>query len=284
MIRSSLWMGDFYPPCTARFEESKGVYVIMKLNWDPTKVDQGQVMHDLSFIRDMIEAKRLPKRLREYEEGYRKQISRELHDGIGQALSTMGLYVSLAKETLREDQEAAIEHLSRLESLLERTVEETHRMAMNLRPSIVDDMGLVPALRFLYEDFGDRTGIGVNLKTNLAGHLEDRDVETALYRMAQEGLCNIEKHASATQTAIELDRRNSKLILVIKDNGSGFDVQEASNKGMGLISMQERACLLGGHAAIKSKRNEGTEIRIEVCCKNFAETEVNRVRSYHPDR
>lgn len=257
----------------------------MKLSWYPVKNDQCEVTDGLRIIRDVTESKMLPKRLRESEERYRKQISRELHDGIGQALSTMGLYVSLAKETLRENQQETLEHLSRLESLLERTVEETHRLAMNLRPSILDDMGLVPALRFLYEGFGARTGIGVNLKTILADRVGDRDVETALYRMTQEGLCNIEKHASATQTAIELDRRDSKLILVIKDNGSGFDVRGASNKGMGLISMQERASLLGGHVVIKSKRNQGTEVKIEVFCNNFAETsEVNRARTYHPDR
>lgn len=256
----------------------------MKLSWYPVKHDQDEVTHDLGIIRDVTETKMLPKRLRESEERYRKQISRELHDGIGQALSTMGLYLSLAKETLGENQQQTLEHLSRLESLLARTVEETQRLAMNLRPSIIDDMGLVPALRFLYEDFGARTGIGVNLKTNLADKIGDRDVETALYRMTQEGLCNIEKHASATQTAIELNKRDGKLILVIKDNGSGFDVREALNKGMGLISMRERASLLGGQVAIKSKRNQGTEVRIEVFSKTFTETEVNRVRSYHPTR
>lgn len=256
----------------------------MKLSWHPAQYDQGGVTHGVGILRDVTETEMLRKRLREFNEGYRKQISRELHDGIGQALSTMGLYVSLAKQTLREDQETALEHLSRLESLLERTVEETHRLAMNLRPSVLDDMGLLPALRVLYEDFGARTGIDINLKTNLDNSLGDRDVETALYRITQEGLCNIEKHASATRTLIKLDRRDSKLLLVIKDNGSGFDVREASNRGMGLISMQERACLLGGHMAIKSKRNQGTEIRIEVFCDNLTEREVICVGTYYSDR
>ena len=196
----------------------------------------------------------------------------------------MGLYVSLAKETLVENQRAAMQHLSTLESLLERTVEETHRLAMNLRPSILDDMGLVPALRFLYEDFGARTGIDINLRTNLEEKLWDIDVETALYRITQEALSNIEKHASATKTAVELHQRGLKLILLIKDNGSGFDVREASNKGLGLINMEERVSLLGGRLAIKSKRKQGTEVRIEVFCDNFTERGVIRVGTYHSDR
>jgi len=258
----------------AQFTHRKEDISHHELCWYPIKDDQDEVTYGLKIIRDVTETKMLRKRIRESEEGYRKQISRELHDGIGQALNTMGLYVSLAKATVEEDQQAALGHLSRLESLLEQTVEETHRLAMNMRPSMLDDLGLVPALRFLYEDFGARNGIGVNLETNLADKVGDRDVETALYRMTQEGLCNIEKHASATQTVIKLDQRDSRLILLIKDNGSGFDVQEASNKGMGLISMQERASLLGGHVAIKSKRNQGTEVRIEVFCKHFTGTDV----------
>ena len=251
----------------------------MKLSWHSIKSDQREVTHGLRTMMDVTQTKMLPKILRESEERYRKQISRELHDGIGQALSTMGLYVSLVKETLGESHQVALEHLSKLESLLERTVEETHRLAMNLRPSVLDEMGLVPALRFLYEDFGSRTGIGISLKTNLADRVGNRDVETALYRMTQEGLCNIEKHANATQTAIELDRRDSLLILVIKDNGSGFDLREAADKGIGLTSMRERASLLGGNVVIKSKRDQGTEVKIEVFCKNFAKTEVSRVRN-----
>ena len=258
----------------AQFTHRKEDISHHELCWYPIKDDQDEVTYGLKIIRDVTETKMLRKRIRESEEGYRKQISRELHDGIGQALNTMGLYVSLAKATVEEDQQAALGHLSRLESLLERTVEETHRLAMNMRPFLLDDMGLVPALRFLYEDFGARTGIAVNLETNLADKVGDRDVESALYRMTQEALSNIEKHASATQTTIELDQRDSRFILLIKDNGSGFDVREASNKGMGLIGMQERASLLGGHVAIKSKRNQGTKVRIELICKNFTERDV----------
>ena len=228
--------------------------------------------YHLKIISDVTETRMLRRRIRASEEAYRKQISRELHDGIGQALNTMGLYVSLAKETLGQNQQAVMEHLSNLESLLERTVDETHRLAMNMRPSVLDDMGLVPALRFLCKDVGTRTGMDIHLRANLAERLRDREVETALYRMTQEGLCNIEKHASATRSVIKLDQRDSRLILRIQDNGSGFDVREAWNQGMGLMGMQERASLLGGQVTIKSKRDQGTEIRIEVFHEVFHRT------------
>jgi len=258
----------------AQVMDSKSNLFRHELSWNP----MGEARHDLRYhlkiISDVTEARMLRKKIRASEEAYRRQISRELHDGIGQALNTMGLYVSLAKETLGQSQQAVMEHLSKLESLLERTVDETHRLAMDMRPSVLDDMGLVPALRFLCKDVETRTGMEICLRTNLAERLRDREVETALYRMTQEGLCNIEKHASATRSVVKLDQKNPKLTLLIQDNGSGFDVQEASNQGMGLMGMQERASLLGGQVTIKSKRDQGTEIRIEVFSSNVNGTEV----------
>jgi two-component system sensor histidine kinase NreB len=258
----------------ARFTVSKGGSSDHGISWFPENVDQDNATYGPEIISDTTETKMLRKSIRETEEAYRKQVSRDLHDGIGQALNTMGLYVSLAKETLGEDQQAALEHLCRLESLVQHTVKETHRLAMNLRPSVLDDSGLVPALRLLCEDFGARTGIGVHLTTTLVNRLGDRDVESALYRITQECLCNIEKHARATQTAIELDQKDSTLTLRVRDNGSGFDAREASNKGMGLMSMQERASLLGGHVAIKSKKKQGTEVKIEISNGHHAEGDV----------
>ena len=111
---------------------------------------------------------------------------------------------------------------------------------------------------------------GYELAKSLADKLGNKDVETALYRIVQEGLCNIEKHARATHAVVELKKRDSQVVLRIEDDGSGFDTREALNKGMGLLGMEERTCLLGGNMTLESKKNRGTEIKIVFLCENLA--------------
>ena len=253
-----------------KFTDRKGSLRYHEASWYPIENERSDVAYGVKIIRDVTETKILQKRIRESEEEYRKHVSRELHDGIGQALNTMGLYLSLARDGLVENRQAAMEHLSKAELLLEQTVRETDRLAINLRPSALDHLGLIPALRSLCEDFDARTGIRIVLKTSLADKLGNKDVETALYRIVQEGLCNIEKHARATHAVVELKKRDSQVVLRIEDDGSGFDTREASNKGLGLLGMEERTCLFGGNMTLESKENRGTEITIEFLCENLA--------------
>jgi signal transduction histidine kinase len=248
----------------AKLTESAKDIADQRLSWFTKEDGTGDIMYGGKALREQAEINTSQRRITESEEAYRKQISRDLHDGIGQALNTMSVYVFLAKETLGENQQAALEHLCKLESLLQQTVKETHRLAVSLRPSVLDDWGLVPALRFLCEDFGARTGIGVHLKTTITDKLEEKDVETTIFRIVQECLSNIEKHAKATRAVVELEQQNSTVTLRIEDNGSGFDTQQASKTGIGLMGIQERASLLGGHLAIKSRKNHGTEVKIEI--------------------
>ncbi len=259
------------PSSTRRFRDKQGNVWHHEISAYPIRDDQGQITYSIKIIRDVTKTRGLEKKLRESEERYKEHVSRELHDGVGQLLNTMALHVALAKDELTESSKTALEPLSKVESLLQRTVDEVHRLAVNLRPSELDDLGLVPALRLLCRDFGDRTGIAIDLETNVADKLGDKGMETAVYRMVQEGLCNVEKHSHATRTSIKLDERGPQVILIIKDNGLGFDSSEASNKGMGLISMQERASLLGGNVTVKSEKGRGTEIRIDILSKPVPE-------------
>ncbi len=247
-----------------KFTDRKGDLCYHEISVYPIRDDKKQVTHTIKIIRDITETKILQRKLRESEEKYRKHVSRELHDGIGQALNTMGLYLSLAKDELAEGPQAPLEYLSKAESLLQCTIDETHRLALSLRPSALDDLGLISALHFLCEDFGTRTGIAVDLKTNSIDNFEDKEIEIALYRIIQEGLCNIEKHARATRVLIKLDQTNSQIVLLIRDNGCGFRLQKALKKGMGLVGMRERVSLLGGNITIDSKENRGTEVNVEV--------------------
>jgi len=253
-----------------QFTDSKGSLRYHEASWYPIENEHGDVAYGVKIIRDVTETRILQKRIRASEEEYRKHVSRELHDAIGQALNTMGLYLSLAKDALAENRRTAMEHLSKAEFLLEQTVRETHQLAVSMRPSALDDLGLIPALRSLCEDFGARTGVRIALRTSLTDKLGNKDVETALYRIAQEGLCNIEKHARATHAVVELKNRGSQVVLCIQDDGSGFDTREGLSRGMGLLGMEERACLLGGNMTLESKKNRGTEIRIEFLSENLA--------------
>jgi PAS domain S-box-containing protein len=264
---------------TRRFRDKQGNVWHHEISAYPIRDDQGQITYTIKIIRDVTKTRGLEKRLRESEERYKKHVSRELHDGVGQLLNTMALHVALAKDELAESSKAALEPLSKVESLLQHTVDEVHRLAVNLRPSELDDLGLVSALRLLCKDCGDRTGIAIDLETNVADTLGDKDMETAVYRMVQEGLCNIEKHSHATRTSIKLDERGPQVILIIKDNGLGFDSGEASNKGMGLISIQERVSLLGGNVTVKSEKGRGTEIRIDILSKPESEELITCPRS-----
>jgi signal transduction histidine kinase len=259
----------------AKLRENKSDLSDQGFSWLPKKDSQGAATCGGEILSHPAEINMSQKRTTQPEEAYRKQISRDLHDGIGQALNTMSVYVFLAKETLGENQQAALDHLCKLESLLQDTVKETHRLAVNLRPPVLDDWGLVPALRFLCEDFGARTGIGVHLKTTAVDKLAEKEVETALFRITQECLSNIEKHAKATRAVIELDQRNSTLTLRVRDNGAGFSTKEASKTGIGLVGIQERASLLGGHVAITSKKNHGTEVKIKISNGNHTERGAN---------
>lgn len=258
-----------------KFEDKEGNLRYHEVSVYPIRDYNKQITHSIKITRDVTETKVLQKRLRESEEKYRKHVSRELHDGIGQALNAMALYFCLAKDGLAESPQKALEHLSKAESLLRHITDEVHGLALSLRPSALDDLGLISALRSLCDDFATRTGIAVDLKTGSINNFEDfedfkdKEIGTALYRITQEGLCNVEKHAQATHVLIKLDRTDSRIVLLIKDNGSGFEFRGASRKGLGLVGMQERVSLLGGNININSKENRGTEVKIEISLKGL---------------
>ncbi len=213
--------------------------------------------------------RRLPKLIREAQESERRRVARELHDSVIQILSSVKFRLQAIEEKLSATDEATWRDTLKAEAALEKAINEVRRISRNLRPSELDDLGLAPALRSLCSEFGERTGMAVNLSFNRLPRAIPDDIELNLYRIIQEALGNIEKHSSATEVSLRLARQASKLCAAIADNGCGFDPQaprprRAKPGGMGLVDMRERAALLGGQWQLKSQPGTGTEILVEM--------------------
>jgi PAS domain S-box-containing protein len=205
----------------------------------------------------------LSRRLVEAQETERRNIARELHDEIGQALTVMQL--NLQAMLLSPGTEAVSPRLNESLEVVERVLEQVHDISLDLRPSILDDLGLEPALRW----YTERQAALVELKVGFhADRLEQRldpMIETECFRVAQEALTNVVRHAQAKTVTVELRKEDGQLHLRVRDDGVGFDmvpVREQAVRGtsLGLLSMEERASLAGGGLEFKSVRGQGTEV------------------------
>jgi signal transduction histidine kinase len=137
-------------------------------------------------------------------------------------------------------------------------------LAVELRPKALDGFGLVPALERLVETFREQTGIEVDLEPRLGAERLPSDVETTLYRITQEALTNVVKHADATRVSIVLTRRNGSVCAVIEDDGRGFSEGQGTENGLGLLGMRERVALVDGRLTVESSPGAGTTLSIEV--------------------
>ncbi|MCJ7619088.1 MAG: sensor histidine kinase, partial [Anaerolineae bacterium] len=212
----------------------------------------------------------LSSRLIDAQEQERKRIAQELHDELGQALTAMSINLSAIDKQLGVELDPEIaERLAETDSLITRTLEQMREMALDLRPSMLDDLGLLPALRWYVKRYENRTGILVDLEVvGLELRLPEH-IETAMYRVVQEALTNVARHARANRVDIRLQRRDSIFQAFIEDDGSGFDPaevadREAQGRGVGLVGIRERIAALGGSLEIKSHPGKGTRLTIEL--------------------
>ena len=191
----------------------------------------------------------------------RQRLARELHDETGQALTSILLGLKGLEDVAGEEGLAASTSL--LRELVVETLQDVRRLAVELRPKALDDFGLVPALERLVETFRDQTGIAVDLEPRLGGERLPSDVETTLYRITQEALTNVVKHAQANHVSIVLTRRDGSVSAVIEDDGRGFTGKSSTN-GLGLLGMHERVALVDGRLSVESSPGRGTTLSIEV--------------------
>lgn len=204
------------------------------------------------------------------QEDERKRIARELHDETGQALTTMMVDLKCIEDSCKDSQ--IIERIGELRALTAQTLDEVHHLASALRPSLLDDHGLVAALQKHIRDYSTKMNINIDSQINLYGEYLSPDIETTVFRIIQEALTNIAKYAESKNVSIIVGYRDSSLIAIIEDDGTGFDVDRImsspNDKNLGLLGMSERALLIGGKIVIESEPGAGTTIFLEVPLKS----------------
>jgi len=217
--------------------------------------------------REVVDARRqleqLSARLVQAQEDERRALSRELHDEVGQALSAVLVELRnlSAESSLRSDAES-YGHVETVKSLVENSLRVVRNMALLLRPSMLDDLGLVPALRWQAREVSKRTSMEVSVAAELASDDLPDEYKTCIYRVVQEALHNCSGHAHATRVQIRVQQQPSRLALSIQDDGQGFDVRQT--KGLGLLGIEERVVRLGGKCEIHSEPGNGTIVVIEL--------------------
>jgi two-component system sensor histidine kinase DegS len=199
----------------------------------------------------------------------RMRIARDMHDGPAQSMSNLVLQAEILERLVGRNPDQMLSELQDFKNSVRNALEETRQLIFDLRPMTLDDLGLVPTLRKYVKEYGDKYGF--TTRFNVVG--EERrlpgSTEGTLFRIIQEALTNVQKHAHARTAEITLNLGKDRVLAVIRDDGAGFDVAKvetnlARNRNLGLISMRERAELERGTLEIKSTPGKGTEIRIEV--------------------
>jgi signal transduction histidine kinase len=201
------------------------------------------------------------RRVVEAQELERRRLARELHDQTGQELTSVLLGLRAVEDA--PDSEAREQALRNVRGQVVETLHDVRRLAVELRPKALDDFGLVPAVERLAESFVEQTGLRLDVEAQLGKERCSSDVETALYRMVQEALTNVVKHAQARSVSIVLTHARGTITAVIEDDGRGFD-PEAAREGMGLDGMRERLGLIGGKLGIESRPGGGTTLVAKV--------------------
>ena len=212
------------------------------------------------------EIQKLTTHLQNIREEERTRIAREIHDELGQQLTGLKMDASwIGKRISKETDQLIHEKLSSMISLIDETVKTVRRISSELRPGILDDLGLIPALEWQCQEFEKRTGIKSKFYTDVSDFNPEGNLSTNIFRVYQEALTNVARHAQASLVETSLTRKDGYIILMVKDNGIGFDMEEAKNKNsLGLVGMRERALLFQGELNIESEKRGGTTIILKV--------------------
>jgi PAS domain S-box-containing protein len=256
--RGEVWRGDI------RNRAKDGTYYWVNTTIVPFLDENGRPHQYLSIRNEVTKLKQVEQELKEMmtrviqvQEEERKRISRELHDGVGQSLFSLLIRI----DRLLDDR-PELEELRGLRREVAGVMEDIRSMARELRPSVLDDLGVGPAVRTYVENYSAHYGIDVRLAIDLRGRLGIA-AETTIYRVVQEALTNIAKYADVDECEVSIRETDDAVEAVVRDEGAGFD-PSASRTGVGLFSMEERARTVGGTLAIRSAPDKGTEVRLVV--------------------
>ncbi|MEP6813289.1 MAG: GAF domain-containing sensor histidine kinase [Actinomycetota bacterium] len=262
--RTGLWV-----PLVVRHRTIGLIAIHDKLGPDPRFTDNDTRLAETFASRAAVAvdlsqriARESLRRIVDAQELERRRLARELHDETGQALSSILLGLKSLDEKVESDEGRRA--VSNVRELVVATLRDVRRLAVELRPKVLDDFGLVPALERLTEAFGTQTGIGVRFESGLSAERLPAEMETALYRIVQESLTNIVKHSRARNVSVVLIRKPGAVAAVIEDDGQGFDPAAVRDGGFGLDGMRERVGLLDGRFQIESVAGAGATLVAEV--------------------
>jgi|GEM_PF-293801 len=260
-----------------RFRTKQGAVLIML--WSAEMFEFGGEECILSIIRDITDRKNMEERLKHSEqqlrdlyknlqetrEEERTRISREIHDELGQELTGLKLELSVLKHKLPQDNNNLIDKASQISRHIDLAIESVRRISMDLRPALLDQLGLVAAIEWQSEDLHNRTGIACTLNLDPEITIENTKISTTIFRIFQETLTNITRHAHASKVDVELHQIEGSVSLRVKDNGIGITKDEISNpKSFGIIGMKERVKDWGGNIRISGSRGKGTTIKVQI--------------------
>lgn len=246
----------------------------------------GQLAQSFNMMADNLdyayqELARFSRRTVQLQEEERRRVARELHDGVNQLLAVVSFGLeSIERKLLRRDQ-TALEEVDRTKQLLDEVIQEIRRISYNLRPSVLDDLGLMAAVRSLCDEFANRTQTRVEMGPAILSETIPKELEITIYRILQEALNNIEKHAEATVVKLHFVQKNARISVIIGDNGKGFNVfsGERESRGAGLNNMKKRAALVDGVLELRSIPHSGTEVLLDL-----PSTQPERKKRYEPGR
>jgi PAS domain S-box-containing protein len=264
--------------CEFRLQPKNGMAFWVEQTTRIERSRDGNIVEYRNLVRDITERRNaeevlrnLSSRIIEAQESERRRVSQDLHDGINQVLSSIRFRLKSTEEKSSSRRNPLVKDISEARVLLEEAISEIRRISQNLRPSILDDLGLVAAVHGVCDEFTERSKIRVNVDcSGIAERLPD-NIELVLFRTIQEALNNIEKHSRATRVDLLLAKKDTHVEALIRDNGKGFDYAAITRKprkdrGLGLDGMKERVTYLGGSVDVTSKAHQGTEILVQVPC------------------
>ena len=207
----------------------------------------------------------LSSHLESVREEERTRLAREIHDELGQALTALKMDISWLIKHRVDEADSVLKKTRSMEGLLDATIRTVQRLSGELRPGLLDDLGLAAAIEWQAEEFQNRSGIACEVMVNLQEVLISRDHATAIFRIFQETLTNVIRHAKASRVEVRLDAQGDRLVLEVKDNGRGITENEIKNpKAFGLIGMRERVLALSGECIISGQAGNGTTIVVNV--------------------
>lgn len=230
----------------------------------------GELLDKSRHLQEQL--RRLSHELLSAQEEERKKISRDLHDQVGQTLTAINVKLTTLNQAAKLNASGLKLQLAGTQRLLEKSMTVVHRFARELRPPQLDDLGLTPALRSFMTDFTKRTNIPIRATVSAAVEQLDSDRKTVLYRVAQEALTNVARHAQASLVRVSIQRAPGSVGMEIHDNGKSFRVDRVLGAKrparLGLLGMRERVEMVGGTFSVESAPGAGTSVRAQIPFRN----------------